>query len=147
MRVLADRRIVGVAKADYIREGVNRLLLARQEVPVIRRFGAPVLPGIDVTLGLGERRSIFRLEADRHRVEVFSEIERDRFHRAQFPVQNFRAERGAIEVDEGKHDRLFSKKIADAHGLSRFVSKHEVRRNLRVQILRDAHFAQDGGRG
>ncbi len=80
MRVLAARGIIGVMKTDRLRQCVDRLLLAGQEVPVLRGSGPAVLAGIDISFCFRQRRSIFRLEAHGHRVEILAQIERDGPH-------------------------------------------------------------------
>ncbi len=93
---------------------------------------AAVLAEVHVALGLGQRGSILRLEANCDGLEVLPEVERDCVQSAQFPVQHFGAQRRAIEIHEREHDRLLPKIVADAHGLSGLIPKLEVRRNLRV---------------
>src|ERR1700687_3486693 len=130
-------------KTGCLRERVNRRLLARQEVPISPGSGPAVLARVNVALRLGQSGRVFRLETDRDRIKVLAEIERNRFHRAQFAVEDFGAQRGTIKINEREHDRLLPEVIAQMHGLSVLIAKDNFRWNRFVEALRDAHFAQN----
>src|SRR6267378_1403624 len=100
MGVLPARGIVRIVKAGRLRERVNRGLLARQKVPIFRGARPAVLARVDVAFRLRQRGHVFRLETDRDRVKVLAEVERNRLHRAQLSVEDFRAQRGTIEIYE-----------------------------------------------
>src|SRR6202035_38827 len=130
-------------KACRLGERVNRWLVARQEVPIFSGSGPAVLARVNVSLGFGEGRRVFRLEADRDRIKVFSEVQRNRLHGAQFAVKDFGAERGTIEVHEGEHNRALPEVIAQMHGLSILVAKNKFWGDWLVEALGDTYLAQD----
>src|SRR5262245_11302578 len=133
--VLLRYRVPDVAKADGLRQCLNRRLVAGQELPARFRAG-PVIPG-----------QIFRLLRRRQlgpftRVETHGQIDellagrhRQPLHSAEQAVQNLRAEARAVVIDQRQNDRLVFEILRQLHRSSVLISEFQIERNLIVQKL------------
>src|SRR5207248_2747045 len=95
-----------------------------------------VVPLQDVSfLRSGKLRRVIRIEAHRHHVEFFANVELQNLERAFQSNEQLRAQHGTAVINEIKNDRLLANVVAQLHRLSAFVAESQVQGDLLLKAL------------
>ena len=132
-----------VAEADGFGQRVDIGLRAGKKMPAIGGFRAAIALQISALLGRGQIRGLGGIDADHDNVEVLAGSEPHHLESAGEAVELFRAEHGALVVDQRQDGRLLAEVTGQRHLFSRVVSKREAEWQLRVEPLIDADAVQD----
>ena len=146
VRKLVARGVVVIAEADCFREPVDGLLVAGQKMPALGRSVSTVRPRVMLLFLGGQLRRLAGIEADRHDLVVTTDFERNRLAALEKSIQHLRAEHRTAVIDQGQHDRLFRKIIAQPYFAPRLVAEYGVERQRRIEVLLDADVAKQFGR-
>src|SRR5580704_13136083 len=135
-------RVERIAEIRGVRQRVNRILCAGQEVPACRRLRA---------LKMSESRRFLlpchigrfaRIEADEYDFVIRARIERKHLQRTDDALLDLIAEHRAAVVHERQQHWLAVEIIAERNVFPRFVLEAQRQRNLSIERRVKSHVAQ-----
>ena len=127
-----------IAKADGVRQTVDRVLRPRKKMPVGRRLGLAV--GADVVLFFrgSHPRRVARVETHRQHAEILAHRELRLPQAFDQAVEHLGAQHRAAKVGHHQNHRLLAEVVAHLHLVPGFVAKRDVERDRLVEPLIEA---------
>ena len=144
VRELPGFRIVLVIEAGGPGQGVDRILMAYEEVPALFRAGTLVTAEELGFLFGGNLGRVMGVEADGDDVEFLAHFELHHAQRILESAENLSTKHGAGEVDQVEDDGLLAEVVAEADGAAEIVGEGQIRGNGLIEILPHADIFQSG---
>ena len=141
--VAAGHIELDVAEADRLGERIDIGLRTGQEVPSVGGFGTAIAFHVLALLCCGQIGALGGIDADHDDVEVLAGKVANHFQSAGQAVEFLGAQHGAAIVNQRKNRRAPAEVGTQRDLLACVVSKRQVERQLRVEMLVDAHAAEN----